>query len=153
MPISLQQWEAEEAKFPSTNAPAALFRPGTNYPSLALAFALNEKAYFKGVVPDSYSGGDINFLVYWEGGAGASGSATWGIKYIGREDDRIFDAALSSQATIVDALTVVGDLQVATASIASPALVSGDVIIFEVQLVSALTGGDALLHGVQLLEQ
>lgn len=153
MASTLLVWPAAAARFGSANAPAATYRAGSNYPSLSLAFALNEKVYFYGITPQSYTeNGAVTFKIHWESGTGTSGSATWGVKHKALADDEVFDAALSAQTTQADAVTAVADLQIASVAVASPVITAGELLVIEVELTSALTGGDALLHAVELQE-
>ena len=66
---------------------------------------------------------------------------------------RPYDAALSAQQTTADAVQDVGDIQVATISHVSPALIVADGLVIEIELTSALTGGNARLISVELREQ
>lgn len=153
MARSLYAWQATAARFPTANHPAGLYASSANFAHMGLAFALNELVNFEGIVPASYVGGDIDIILSWTPGAASSGSATWGARYLGRTDDEVFDVAMSSQNTVVDAVTAVGDLQTATISFTSPALVAGDFLVVEIELTSALTGGDAILRSVEIQEQ
>lgn len=153
MPTTLLFWEAKAGTPPSSNAPDGGYEDGTNFQYHYLSFALNEKILFHGIVPTGYGGGNVDVKVRWLPPAGTSGALTWGNKFLGREDGETFDSALSAQQTQADAVQDVGDLQECTISHVSPALAVGDALVLEVELTSALTGGNARMISVELQEQ
>ena len=153
MATSLLQWEAKAGTPHATAAPDGGYQDGTNFDYHFLDFAVNEKILYTGVMPTGYGGGNIDTVLRWIPPAGTSGSATWGSKFLGREDGETYDAALSAQQTTADAVQDVGDIQVATISHVSPALIVADGLVIEIELTSALTGGNARLISVELREQ
>lgn len=154
MPTSLYHWEAKVGTPGSTNAPDGGYDAGTNFPEHYIDFAVNEKLYYKARIPQSYTnGGNVDMIIEWVPPAGTSGSATFGGKFLGLEDGETRDSALSAQQTQADAVQSVGDHQVCTISFTSPSLVKGDSFIFELELTSALTGGNTRVIGLELQEQ
>lgn len=153
MATSLIQWHAMAGQVQGVNRPQAKYVDGTNFDHWVVAFAASEKLIFEGKIPQAYSGGAINVVVDWVADAATSGSATWGVKVLGRADGETYDNALSAQTTQADAVLAAGALHQTLIAIASPGLLAGDVLILELQLTSALTGGDALLKSVELQQQ
>jgi hypothetical protein len=165
MATSLIYWQAANALLPASNAPAGLYRAGTNYPSFTLAFAGNagsadESAFFHAVVPDVYQGGTVFFRIYWEPATSspAGENCSWDVSIIGRADDEAFDAAFTETQTVNDVVTAAADIQIASTATAAATLTAGDLVVIRIlRDYDEANGGtaldeDALLHGFQLLE-
>lgn len=157
MANSLKSWSSRAALLPGSSAPAAVYAAGTNFPRLTLDFDQTsaEKCYFYAVVPQIYAGGNIDFDIWWT--AAATGNVVWGIKYLGRVNDEVFDAAISSQTTVTDGVTASNDIMLATVSVSSPTLAAGDWLVVELERVAAnasdTLAADAKFIHLELQEQ
>lgn len=165
MATSLLFWPASAAVLHATLGPGVRFKVGTNFQHLSLAFdgadgSRDEFAYFTGVMPDSYGGGNVQFRLYWEPatGAPAGENCSWDVGILGRVDDEVLDAAASETQTVNDVVTAAADLQVAETTAAAATLAAGDFIVIMVSRDydeangGTALGEDAYLHGIQLLE-
>lgn len=164
MANSMFFWEAAGAKFPASAAPAYVPTVGTNFVWAGLAFAggtADESCYFTGVIPEFYTAaGGITWKFYWVPASGctAADQVRWALASIGRVDDETFDAALGDSAAVTDIVTagVDADLHVATATVATPSLAPGDLIMVKVTRDQDHADDDmdedASLVGLQLLE-
>lgn len=156
MAASIITWEARSALYPATDPAQAGFTQGTNFPFMTLNYdqTTAEKVYFIGVIPQSYTGGDISVKVFWT--ATTTGNVVWGVKYLRRIDDDVLDAALSSQATVTDGVTAANDLMVASISIASPTIAAGALLLVEMARVAGdaadTLAADAKLLAVEIQE-
>lgn len=154
MATTLMERMARQGVPQSSNAPGFSYTEGSNFAYHHADYGANELLNFHGIIPQSYSAsGSINVVVNWIPPSGTSGSATWGAKVLGREDGEAYDAALSSQATQADSVQSTDEIHQTTIAINSPALSPGDAFILELELTSALTGGDAYLISVEVQEQ
>lgn len=165
MATSLAFFPAHGAIIPKTGGAAVEFVDGTNFDYIVLAFegadgSADNLVIWKGIMPDSYGGGDLTWRVYWvpDSGAPASENCSFDVSILGRVDDEALDAAFSDTITINDPVTAAGDLQVAEGDMSTPTLTAGDYIIVQLNRDydeangGTALGEDALVLGVQMLE-
>lgn len=147
---TLQVWTAVDALFSATTPPQAAWTDGTNFPYMVLDFdpAADEQAYFMGVMPAAYGAGTITVSIFWT--ATTTGDVVWNVQFLGRVNDEIFDAAVSTVAAVTDSVTASNDLMVATISLTTPALVNGDLMMWVLNR-DANNGADTMANDARFL--
>lgn len=150
MAVTVQVWTAVDALFSATTPAQAGWTDGTNFPWMALLFdqSTDEQAYFHTVMPESYAAGNITASIYWT--ATTTGDVIWDLSFLGRVNDEVFDAAVSTVASVTDSVTAANDLMVAAITLTTPALVKGDYVVFKLNR-DANNGSDTLAADAKFL--
>ena len=143
MATTIQVWTAVDAVFSATTPAQAGWIDGTNFPWMSLLFDkdTDEQAYFHTVFPQSYAAGTLTASIYWT--TAGTGDCIWDLSFLGRVNDEVFDAAVSSIASVTDSVTAAADLMVAAISLTTPAIVKGDYVVFKLNR-DANNGSDTL---------
>jgi len=89
-----------------------------------------ETMFVKFTVPDEYTGGTRNLVVWWLSTTAAFGDAVWDVRTRSIADDAVWDAAFPTVATVTDQVSgVVGQISKANINLAAqPAWTAGEVI-------------------------
>ena len=156
---TLDKWDARQASYPSSNYAT----PGNRNNHYVLLFddTTQETAYFKGLMPQNYSGGDIEIYVHYSAVA-TSGTGGWlaAFERIGDGSQDVDSDGFGSDQTItattvpatsgnVDILSVTVTAGAATDNIAAGELYR---VCIKRNVASDTAVGDLELHAVELRE-
>lgn len=158
---SLLQWAPHGASYPATNYPQLSTR--NNRPILRFDTTTQETAYFVGIMPKHYAGGNLKVLVSWSATSATSGTIGWDATFervLAGTDDTDSDGFATAQtvtaATVsaTSGVTSITSVTCTAGSTGTDSVAAGDLVRLRIRrdVANDTATGDAEIHMVYLEE-
>lgn len=156
---SLAIFGAADAVLPSTNYPQFVAR--NNHLVLAYDTTTQETAYFETVLPQSYGGGGVDFVITYAAQSATSGTASWGVSVersfdgsLDIDGDSFDSEVLPTAVTVPGTAGILGQITVSLASGDMDGATAGDTIRVRIRrdVANDTATGDIQILTVELVE-